>query len=134
MSLANNNSKNYVDVLHSTIERLDRTGDFNSPKIANLRDLLVQRIAAQEGSSRENVLVSGTLKRSGAVASCIVRAVRVTLPQLNVTEYVRADVALAPPHLPNGEYELHFDGCMIRVQNECCGHWSRENSRAAILD
>ena len=39
----------------------------------------------------------------------MVRAMKVAIPELNVTEYVRADVALAPPHLPDGDYELHFE-------------------------
>ena len=123
MSLLTNNSKEYVDSLRVTLDRLDRTGDFNSPRIANLRDILVQRIASQEGSIHENVLVSGTLKRSGVLANCMVRAVKVTIPQLKITEYVRANVALAPPHLRDGGYELHFDGRMTRVRN-VAGHWS----------
>jgi len=100
-----------------------RAGDFNCSRIGNLRDLLVQRIAAQEGSTRETVLISGTLRSSGILANCMVRAVKVTVPELNVTEYVSADVALAPPHLADGGYELHFDGRVMRVEN-AAGHWS----------
>ena len=110
MSLATDNPKQYVDSLHLTLERLDRTGDFNFPWIANLRDLLVQRIAEQEGSIVENVLVSGTLSKSGAVARCIVRARKVSNPRLNVTENVRADVALTAPYMPDGDYVMHFVG------------------------
>jgi len=130
MSLAANNPKQYLDNLHLTLERLDRTADFSSPWITNLRDILVQRIAAQEGCIRENVLISGTLTKSGALANCIVRVMKVTIPKLSVTEYVRADVALAPPHLPDGDYELHFGDRMMRVKN-AAGRWSCEHSRAA---
>jgi hypothetical protein len=123
MSLATDDPKQYVDSLHLTLERLDRTADFNSPWIANLRDILVQRIAEQEGSTIENVLVSGTLTKSGAVARCIVRVRKVSNPKLNVTEYVRADVALAPPTLPDGDYEMHFEGRSVKVK-KAAGHWS----------
>ena len=123
MSLASENPKLYVDSLHLTLERLGRTADFNSPRIANLRDTLVQRIAQQEGSTIENVLVSGTLSKSGAVARCIVRVRKVSNLKLNVTEYVRAEVALAPPNLPDGDYEMHFEGRSLKVK-KAAGHWS----------
>jgi hypothetical protein len=123
MSLASGDPKQYVDSLHLTLERLDRTADFNSPWIVNLRDILVQRIAEQEGSAVENVLVSGTLTKSCAVACCIVRVRKVSNPKLNVTEYVRADVALAPPNLPDGDYEMHFEGRSVKVK-KAAGHWS----------
>jgi hypothetical protein len=55
---------------------------------------------------REIVLLSGTLAKSGTIANCIVRATKVTIPGLQDSEYVQADVALAPPHLPNGQYEF----------------------------
>ena len=119
MSLATDDPKQYVDSLHLTLERLDRTADFNSPWVVNLRDILVQRIAEQEGSAVENVLVSGTLTKSGAVARCIVRVRKVSNPKLNVTEYVRADVALAPPNLPDGDYEMHFEGRSVKVKESC---------------
>jgi hypothetical protein len=96
--------------------------------LRNLRDTLVQRIAEQEGSMIENVLVSGTLTKSDAVARCIVRAKKVSNPTLNVTEYARADVALAPPHLPDGDYEMHFDCRSMKVK-KAAGHWSPKHSR-----
>jgi hypothetical protein len=126
MSLATDDPKQYVDSIHLTLERLDRTADFNSPWIAKLRDILVQRIAEQEGSTIENVLVSGTLTKSGAVACCIVRVRKVSNPKLNVTEYVRADVALAPPNLPDGDYEMHFEGRSVKVK-KAAGHWSPQH-------
>jgi hypothetical protein len=129
MSLATDNPKQYVESLHLTLERLDRTGDFNSPWIANLRDSLVQRIAEQEGSIVENIIVSGTLTKSGAGVSCIVRARKVSNQKLDATEYVRAEVALAPPNMPDGDYELHFDGRRMKVK-KAAGRWYPEHSRA----
>jgi len=110
-------------IRRKSLERLDRTADFNSPWIASLRDTLVQRIAEQEGSTIENVLVSGTLSKSGAVARCIVRVRKVSNPKLNVTEYVRAEVALAPPNLPDGDYQMHFEARSVKVK-KAAGDWS----------
>lgn len=87
------------------------------------------RSAETNSSIREDVLLSATLTRSDILASCIVRAIKVTIPSLDVTEYVKVDVALAPPHLPNGEYELHFDGRMMKVKN-IAGEWSSDDLRA----
>jgi len=40
----------------------------------------------------------------------------------DIREYVDAELALAPPQLPDGQYELHFDGRMLRVKN-AAGKW-----------
>lgn len=76
---------------------------------------------------REIVLLSGTLAKSGTIANCIVRATKVTIPGLQDSEYVQADVALAPPHLPNGQYELHFERRRMPVSNNA-GRWSVSGS------
>ena len=81
-------------------------------------------------SNREQVLLSGILTRSDVLASCVVRATKVTIPSLDLWEYVKADVALGPPQMPNGEYELHFDGRMMKVRNEA-GQWFSEDARAS---
>jgi len=80
-------------------------------------------------SIRESVLVSGTLRASTVLARCIVRAIKVTLPNLETAEYVKADVALAPPHMPDGNYELHFEGRMMKVRKSD-GVWLSDDSRA----
>ena len=74
-------------------------------------------------SFREAVFLSGTLANSTLRSRCIVRATKVTIPKLGITEYVKADVALAPPFMPDGEYELHFEGRRMRVMN-AAGQWS----------
>ena len=48
---------------------------------------------------------------------------KVAIPELNVTEYVRADVAVAPPNMPDGDYEMHFDGRSVKVK-KAAGYWS----------
>lgn len=124
------NSKQYVESLRFTLERLERNGDFRTPWITNFRDTLVQRICELEESTRENVLIPGKLiTDSGALADCLVRGIRVTIPKLNLTEYIQADVALTSPHLANGDYELHFDGRVMKVKNSA-GHWSSDDLRA----
>lgn len=74
-------------------------------------------------SSREVVLLSGLLAKSDVIAKCIVRAVKVTLSNLHDSEYVTAELALCPPNLPDGEYELHFDGRRMRVKKNS-GRWA----------
>jgi len=78
---------------------------------------------------RENILVSGSLKNSCVLASCIVRAVKITIPGLETAEYVQAEVALSPPYVPDGDYELYFEGLTIKVRNSG-GVWTSEDPRA----
>ena len=80
-------------------------------------------------STRERVLLPGTLATPGVVANCIVRAVKVTIPKLGIIEYVDAELALAPPHLPDGQYELQFHGRMLKVMN-AAGIWASSDPRA----
>ena len=76
----------------------------------------------------ERVLLPGTLAKPGVVGNCIVRAVKVTIPKLGISEYVDAELALAPPHLPDGQYELHFDNRMLKVMN-AAGIWASNDLR-----
>jgi len=46
-------------------------------------------------SHREIVMMSGWLKGMGHEAECTVSAVKVSLPQLNISEYVNCDIHLA---------------------------------------
>jgi hypothetical protein len=80
-------------------------------------------------STRERVLLPGTLAQSGVVANCIILAIKVTIPKLGIIEYVDAELALAPPHLPDGQYELQFDGRMLKVMN-AAGIWASSDPRA----
>jgi hypothetical protein len=68
------------------------------------------------------VLVSGLLKRSGVIASCLVKADRIVKPLPAEWEYVCASVALTSPHLPDGEYDLHFERQVVKVKRYC-GQW-----------
>jgi hypothetical protein len=57
-------------------------------------------------SIREPVLLDGVLRGMNLEAQCMVRAVKVSLPKLEIWEYVRADIAQAPSDLPFGAYEV----------------------------
>ena len=72
-------------------------------------------------SFREAVLLDGILKGMDVEVSCTVRAVKVSLPQLDIWEYVRADIAQAPTELPVGAYDVSFDGRTMRVKKTAEG-------------
>jgi len=72
-------------------------------------------------SVREAVLVQGVLRGMDLEAQCVVRAVKVSLPKLDVWEYVKADITHAPSELPLGAYEVSFDGRKMRVNKTVHG-------------
>ena len=49
-------------------------------------------------------------------------AVTVTLPQLNIWEYVKCDIHLAPKNLPDGSYEVIFEGRTMQAK-KLDGDW-----------
>ena len=53
------------------------------------------------------------------------RAVKVSLPKLDIWEYVAADIAEAPSELPAGAYEVMFEGRKAKVHKTARG-WSSE--------
>jgi len=73
-------------------------------------------------SIREAVLVSGTLKGMSHQVSCMVRAVKVSLPNLDIWEYVSADIAQASSELPDGAYNVSFEGRKMKVK-KIAGNW-----------
>jgi hypothetical protein len=73
-------------------------------------------------SIREAVLVSGTLKGMNHQAQCMVRAVKVSLLNLDILKYVRADIVQAPSELPDGAYNVSFDGRTMKVK-KIAGNW-----------
>jgi len=78
-------------------------------------------------SVREAVLVAGVLRGMELEAPCIVRAIKVSLPKLDVWEYVKADIAEAPPSLPLGGYDVSFEGRKMRVSKTAQG-WISEQA------
>ena len=73
-------------------------------------------------SSREAVLLSGTLKGATHEAPCTVKAIKVSLPNLDIWEYVSADIAQAPFELPDGTYNVSFEGRTMKVK-KVAGNW-----------
>ncbi len=52
----------------------------------------------------------------GHQAACTVSAIKVSLPQLNIWEYVKCSIQHAPDDLPDGQYEVSFDGREMRLK------------------
>lgn len=73
-------------------------------------------------SIREAVLVSGTLNGMSHQVPCMVRAVKVSLPSLDTWEYVAADIVQASSELPDGAYDVCFEGRVMKVK-KFAGHW-----------
>lgn len=73
-------------------------------------------------STRDEVLLQGVLKGMKQEVPCTIRAIKVTLWTLGVREYVKAEVAQAPIELPDGDYQIGFEGRSMKVQ-KIAGHW-----------
>ena len=73
-------------------------------------------------SKRESVILNGTLKGMGREVPCSVLALKVSLPQLNIFEYIRCDIHQAPVDLPDGHYSVFFEGRTMKV-NKSDGLW-----------
>jgi hypothetical protein len=73
-------------------------------------------------SSRETVMMAGKLKGMGHEAGCTVSAVMVSFPELDIAEYVKCDIHLAPLDLPDGPYQVTFEGRTMKVK-KLGGDW-----------
>ena len=73
-------------------------------------------------SQRETAMMAGQLKGMGHEAECVVSVVKVSIPHLNISEYVECDIHLAPEDLPDGLYEVTFQGRTMEV-NRLDGDW-----------
>lgn len=73
-------------------------------------------------SIRESVLILGILHGVGVQSPCVVKAIKISIPKLDVFEYVTAEIAEAPADLPEGHYELVFEGRKMQVDRES-GSW-----------
>jgi hypothetical protein len=49
-------------------------------------------------------------------APSTVRGVKVSLPKLDIWEYAVADMVQAPFNIPDGAYEVSFDGRKMRLE------------------
>jgi hypothetical protein len=73
-------------------------------------------------STRDVVLLQGVLKQMRREIPCTVRAVKVCLWTLGISEYVEAEVVDAPSELPDGDYQVGFEGRSMKV-HKTSGHW-----------
>ena len=67
-------------------------------------------------SIRETVLIEAVLEGMNLQAPCTVRAVKVSLPKLDIWEYVAADIVQAPFDIPDGSYSVSFEGRKMKVK------------------
>ena len=73
----------------------------------------------------QQVKLQGTLKGMGRNSPCLVRAVTVSIPNLDIWEYVRAEVFQAPEELPHGKYELNFEGRRAKAEKSLMGEYRK---------
>jgi len=76
-------------------------------------------------SMREAVITSGQLSGMGHETSCTISAIRISLPQLNISEFVKCDILLAPLDLPDGPYQVTFEGRTMKIK-KLDGDWLNE--------
>jgi hypothetical protein len=67
-------------------------------------------------SRRESILVRGRLIGMGHNTPCLLNAIRLSLPELNVSEYVKCEVLQAPSGLPDGRYEAWFEDRNMEIR------------------
>ena len=61
-------------------------------------------------------MMAGRLKGMGHEAECVASVVKVSIPHLNISEYVECDIHLAPENLPDGLYKVTFEGRTMEVK------------------
>lgn len=67
-------------------------------------------------SSRETITLLAKLKGMGREASCMVSAIKLSLPDFNIAQFVGCDVIQAPSDLPDGEYTVNIGDRKIFVE------------------
>jgi hypothetical protein len=81
-----------------------------------LSTLTLGRIDSVSSSRRKSVVLQGTLIGSGHRARCTLSAERRKIVGLDEYEYTEIVITEAPEHLPDGRYQLAFDGRVCDVQ------------------
>jgi hypothetical protein len=73
-------------------------------------------------SYRETVVMAGRLKGMSREAECTISAVKGSPPHGNMGEYFNCDIHFAPEDLPDGQYEVMFEGRTMQVK-KLDGDW-----------
>jgi hypothetical protein len=60
-------------------------------------------------------MLSGVLRGMGREEKCIVSATEVSLPGIP-SEYTKCSIHQAPSDLPEGHYEVEYEGRIARIQ------------------
>lgn len=66
----------------------------------------------------------GVLRGHGHLAPCRVVAVKVSLPDGGIEAYVKAEIVQAPGTLPDGDYDVSFEGRSFKVR-KIGGNWEQ---------
>lgn len=75
-------------------------------------------------TTREVVLMTGTLVGMGREEPCMIGAIKVSLPGNPNFTYTNMSIQNAPSTMPDGEYTLHYDGrteAMVKRDGEWFG-------------
>ena len=65
---------------------------------------------------RESVTLPGSLRGLGRAATCTIIAEKVSLPGTNLYEYARLLISDEPKDLPDGRYNLVYEGGTVPLQ------------------
>ena len=71
---------------------------------------------------KQPVSLSGIIRGQGLEATCLVSALKVTLPGANVSAHARYAIQAVSGWLPEGEYELSVDGHSFALRHQG-GNW-----------
>lgn len=75
-----------------------------------------------DASIRESLQISGTICGPNVKKPCTLRVVRVSIPILDIWEYVSAEIEDAPTELPDGDYEVVFERRRFKAR-KTDGQW-----------
>jgi hypothetical protein len=75
-------------------------------------------------SNRETVTLLAKLEGMGREAQCKVSAIKLSLPEFKIAEFVQCNILQAPHDLPDGEYLVSLGSRKMLVQKEN-GVWHR---------
>jgi hypothetical protein len=67
-------------------------------------------------------MLAGRLRGMGREAECTLSAEKVSLPGTNMYEYAKLTILGEPKDLPDGQYEVTYDGRTQKVQRKF-GAW-----------
>jgi hypothetical protein len=80
---------------------------------------------------RQTVELDGMLVQGALSVPCRVRAMRISVSELGLDAFVKTEVIETEADLPNGVYELCFEGRSFRIM-KADGVWSKTYQHAMV--